>query len=57
MAMEPSWIALKLERELLNVSKLAGKESGAFVYPRKDPIGVRTAETIYTGGNEDISTD
>lgn len=46
MACEPSWIALRLERELLpreHAVPLAGAQK---TYPRNWPVGVRAADTM-----------
>jgi hypothetical protein len=52
MAIPPNCVALKLERELpLLVIILNSAEK---THPRKDPTGVLTAETMYTGGIEAI---
>ena len=55
IAWEPSWTALRLERELLS-REFAGAPhlSAEKTYPRNMPVGVRTAETMYTGGRDDM---
>lgn len=53
IAAAPSWVALKLDRELdriisirLNASKKGGIDGTGISYPKKEPTGVLAAETM-----------
>jgi hypothetical protein len=60
IAAAPKSVALKLERELFPsaVPLKSGRKKwrgSSRTHPKKDPMGVLTAETIYTGGEDMIS--
>lgn len=63
IACAPSWVAVRLERDLYQAELAACISSPSpsverqMTYPRKDPTGVRATEAMYTGGRLDMMED